>query len=67
MKPLHKKIIFYAIGAIAGATGGYLYAVNIGCKTGTCAITSSPFNSTIYFGVIGILIISILMPSKAKA
>lgn len=67
MKPVTKKIIFYALGAIAGAAAGYLYAVNVGCKTGTCLITSSPVNSSIYFGVMGILVISILMPAKTKA
>ncbi|HRH48442.1 MAG TPA: hypothetical protein PLP23_06815 [Panacibacter sp.] len=67
MKPLTKKIILYTLGAIAGAVGGYLYAVNVGCKTGTCMITSSPLNSTIYFGVLGLLVISIFMPSKSKA
>ena len=36
------------IGLLIGALCGYLYWKFIGCNTGTCAITSSPINSTIY-------------------
>jgi len=45
----------YLIGAILGAIAGFLYWKYIGCLTGTCAITSSPLRSTVYFAVFGIL------------
>lgn len=45
----------YFIGAIVGAGGGYLYWKYIGCLTGTCSITSSPVNSTLYFAAMGAL------------
>ncbi len=35
---------------------GYAYYSFIGCKTGTCAITSSPLNSSLYGAVMGYLI-----------
>ena len=44
------------IGAVVGAIAGYLYWFYIGCLTGTCAITSNPWRSTIYFAVLGALI-----------
>ncbi|WP_018613966.1 DUF6132 family protein [Segetibacter koreensis] len=47
----------YFIGATIGALGGFLYWKYVGCLTGTCAITSNPFRSTIYFAVLGALII----------
>ncbi len=54
------------IGAILGAIGGFLYYYFIGCASGTCAITSSPINSTLYFAVLGALLVSILKPSPKK-
>jgi hypothetical protein len=51
----HKIII---IGALVGALGGFLYWNYIGCLSGTCAITSSPVNSTIYFSFMGGLLFS---------
>lgn len=44
------------IGAVVGGIAGYLYWFYIGCLTGTCAITSNPWRSTIYFAVLGALI-----------
>lgn len=45
-------------GLILGAGAGWLYWNQIGCATGTCAITSSPFNSTIYGALVGWLLFS---------
>lgn len=46
----------YAIGAAAGALSGFLYWKYVGCLTGTCAITSSPVTSTLYFALMGALL-----------
>ncbi len=43
----------YFIGASIGAVAGFIYWKYVGCLTGTCAITSSPVNSTIYFAFFG--------------
>ena len=43
----------YFIGILVGAAAGFLYWKYVGCLTGTCAITSSPVNSTIYFAFFG--------------
>lgn len=41
----------HIIASIIGGGLGYLYYKKIGCSTGTCPITSSPYASSIY-GVI---------------
>ncbi|PWJ55058.1 hypothetical protein CLV98_11579 [Dyadobacter jejuensis] len=46
------------IGIGAGALAGYLYWYMVGCDSGTCAITSKPFNSTLYGAVMGGLLLS---------
>jgi phage shock protein E len=51
------------IGAIAGAIGGYLYYYFVGCASGTCGITSSPINSTLYFAILGGLIVNLIKPT----
>jgi hypothetical protein len=46
----------YGIGLIVGAIAGFLYWKYIGCLTGTCAITSNPIRSTVYFAFMGALL-----------
>lgn len=41
------------LGVILGALAGYLYYHFVGCASGTCAITSNPFISTLYGAVLG--------------
>lgn len=45
-------------GLVTGAGAGWLYWNQIGCITGTCAITSNPFNSTVYGALVGWLLFS---------
>jgi hypothetical protein len=54
----------YFIGAAIGAFGGYLYWKYVGCLTGTCAITSNPFRSTIYFALFDALIVGSFKKQK---
>lgn len=51
----HKLLL---LGLVLGSLAGYAYYYFVGCKTGTCAITSSPFNSTVYGAVMGALLLS---------
>lgn len=55
------------IGAIVGAIGGYLYYYFVGCASGTCGITSSPINSTLYFAILGGLIVNLIKPETKKS
>ncbi len=49
----------YIIGAVVGAIGGFLYWNFVGCASGTCAITSSPINSSLYGAMMGALVLSL--------
>ena len=48
---------------ILGGILGFAYYYFIGCRTGTCPITSSPWISTFYGGLIGLII---AWPSKKE-
>ncbi len=48
----------WLIGVVLGSVAGYAYYYFVGCKSGTCAITSSPVNSTVYGAVMGALLLS---------
>lgn len=54
------------VGIIVGGILGYAYYHFVGCNTGTCAITSKPFNSTAYGMVMGYLMFSMFQKSKIK-
>lgn len=58
------KYFFPVIFALIGAVGGYLYYRLVGCVTGTCAISSDPYISTIYGAVMGILLGIVLSPGN---
>jgi hypothetical protein len=47
-----------ALGVVLGAIIGYAYYYFIGCTNGTCLISSKPLNSTLYFGLMGGLLMS---------
>lgn len=50
---LKKAKIFLPV--LLGAIGGFLYYNFIGCN-GSCAITGSPVNSTLYGSLIGLIL-----------
>lgn len=54
------------IGLVVGAAGGYAYYHFIGCNSGTCSITSSPVNSTIYGVLMGGLFFNMLESTFKK-
>jgi hypothetical protein len=51
---------------LLGAVGGFLYWHQIGCHSGTCAITSSPLNSTLYGTVMGALVANMFTKEKPE-
>ncbi len=61
-----KKNKLTIAGIITGAIAGFLYWNFIGCASGTCAITSNPYNSTIYGSVMGGLLFSMFQPEEKK-
>lgn len=52
------KYLKWIIGIIAGSAVGFGYWFYIGCNSGTCAITSSPINSSIYGALMGVLLVN---------
>lgn len=56
-KKLFGRISILAlIGMVIGAIGGYIYYSQVGCVSGTCAITSNPWMSAAWGGAFGYLI-----------
>jgi hypothetical protein len=68
-KPRNKKLKFNflpVIGAVLGAAGGYIYYVQIGCNSGSCAITSNPYLSMLWGAAIGYLVFDLFKRRKPK-
>ncbi|MEO5602808.1 MAG: DUF6132 family protein [Cyclobacteriaceae bacterium] len=58
------KYLKWLIAITIGASVGFSYWYFIGCTSGSCAITSSPINSSLYGGVMGILILNSFSTAK---
>ncbi len=54
--------IFVAVGVL----GGYAYYALIGCKSGTCAITSNPYMSMAWGGILGYLLPDFFVRKKKE-
>lgn len=61
-----KTNLWVIIGVVLGAAGGFLYWKHVGCVTGTCPITSKPFNSTAYGALMGGLLLSYFKTGTQK-
>jgi H+/Cl- antiporter ClcA len=61
-----KRYLPMMILAIVGAIAGFLYYRLVGCASGACPITSNPYISTVYGGVLGTLIGYLFTPGKKK-
>ncbi len=55
---VERRHYLYVIGVftLLGVLGGYAYFYFIGCRTGTCTITSNPYMSMAWGGVLGYLL-----------
>jgi hypothetical protein len=52
----NRMILYSLASAAAGGALGFAYYKFVGCRTGTCPITSSPYISTLYGALLGYLI-----------
>ncbi|WP_273568541.1 DUF6132 family protein [Maribacter halichondriae] len=61
-----KAILLTVLGVVVGAIAGYIYYAEVGCISGTCAITSKPVNSTLYGAFMGGLLFNTFVKSPKK-
>lgn len=54
------------IGTAVGILGGYIYYREIGCNSGSCPITSNPYLSLLWGGLIGYLLGGMFEKDKKK-
>jgi hypothetical protein len=54
------KYFKWIIGIFAGAMIGFVYWYFVGCNSGSCVITSSPMNSTMYGSILGLLVVNLI-------
>ena len=64
MLSFFKKYKLGIVGILVGGILGFGYYYFIGCNSGSCAITSKPFNSSAYGMVMGYLMFSVFEKSK---
>jgi hypothetical protein len=59
-KELFKSWYFWKpfLGIVIGGLAGFLYYYFVGCTSGTCAITSSPYGSLFMGGFLGFFLTS---------
>lgn len=66
MKKWFKNNLLYFIGAAVGALAGFIYWQQVGCASGTCAITSKPLNSTLYGALMGALLLGMFKKERRE-
>lgn len=59
-----KKNKLTLIGFLLGLVGGFLYWRFVGCASGSCPVTSSPFASSAWGAVMGGLLFSAFKKEK---
>jgi hypothetical protein len=67
MKSFIKKNILGIIGIVVGTIGGYAYYYYIGCKSGTCPLTSNPYISMLFGAIMGYLIGDMFKKNEKKS
>ncbi|MCZ8020737.1 MAG: hypothetical protein O9302_01990 [Cyclobacteriaceae bacterium] len=65
IKLITNRFFTYTAFVLLGATCGFVYYQYLGCD-GSCAITSSPVNSSVYGAVMGFLLSQVFEKDKTK-
>ena len=66
MKNIVIKYKLELIGVVLGSITGWCYWYFVGCASGTCTITSSPLNSSLYGAMMGGILASMLRKDKKE-
>ena len=66
MKNFLLKYWIKITGVAVGTLGGYLYYHFVGCVSGTCPITSNPYNMMVYGAVLGYLLFEMFSSNKKR-
>ncbi len=66
MQNFLSKYKLQLIGTLIGLLGGFLYYRFIGCNSGGCPITSNPWISTLYGGLMGYLVFDLFKKKPKK-
>lgn len=61
---LSMRVVLLTVGILIGSVAGLLYRKFIGCESGSCPISSSPYISTLYGAILGGLLFSIFRIEK---
>ena len=61
---LSMRVVLLTVGILIGSVAGLLYWKFIGCESGSCSISSSPYISTLYSAILGGLLFSIFRIEK---
>lgn len=62
--PRIKRYALTFAGVLGGTVAGYLYWRQVGCVSGSCPITSSPVNSSVYGALMGGLFLNLFQKPK---
>ena len=65
LKIRSKNFVKSGLGILLGGMAGYLYFHFYGCE-GSCAITSSPVNSSLYGSMMGAFLLNSFSKEKSK-
>jgi hypothetical protein len=66
MSPFFRTYRKSILASILGAVAGYLYYALIGCTSGGCMISSSPYISSVYGAIMGIVAVGFPESKKIK-
>lgn len=66
MKRFFQQRWLVLLGLLLGAAGGYLYYRYVGCASGTCMITASPYLSAIWGALLGGLLFDGFRPCSGR-
>ncbi|MDY0098796.1 MAG: DUF6132 family protein [Bacteroidales bacterium] len=61
------KFLVPLLSILIGGAGGFIYYYFVGCKSGTCPITSNPFGSIIAGGILGFLLFGSMSPASKNS